>query len=203
LILFGLALLVFFAYYETHISSIPLLPPRLLKNKTIVGGSALGFFHFCSQFCYESFFTSFLQYVAQLDDSFLPLTEISLSSKQSRPRSFSSRRFLHQVSFLSFLVCYGMRRLTFFLAFQSILYLCCLCRSYRRWFFCQNDKSLQMDRNRWSPDPCCRSLAHDEIEESERVNLRTCLESVDWWSRRRIYDDCCSNRLSKCSRPSR
>jgi len=64
LILFGLALLVFFAYYETHISSIPLLPPRLLKNKTIVGGSALGFFHFCSQFCYESFFTSFLQYVA-------------------------------------------------------------------------------------------------------------------------------------------
>ncbi|GAA5949173.1 hypothetical protein JCM3765_003319 [Sporobolomyces pararoseus] len=61
LILFGLALLVFFAYYETHISSIPLLPPRLLKNRTIVGGSALGFFHFCSQFCYESFFTSFLQ----------------------------------------------------------------------------------------------------------------------------------------------
>ncbi|GAA5871445.1 hypothetical protein JCM16303_000758 [Sporobolomyces ruberrimus] len=61
LILFGLALLVFFAYYETHVSSIPLLPPRLLKNRTIVGGSALGFFHFCSQFCYESFFTSFLQ----------------------------------------------------------------------------------------------------------------------------------------------
>ncbi|GAA5935212.1 uncharacterized protein JCM15063_000971 [Sporobolomyces koalae] len=61
LILSGLALLVFFAYYETHMSSIPLLPPRLLKNRTIVGGSALGFFHFCSQFCYESFFTSFLQ----------------------------------------------------------------------------------------------------------------------------------------------
>ncbi|GAA5912263.1 uncharacterized protein JCM6883_003299 [Sporobolomyces salmoneus] len=61
LILFGLALLVFFAYYETHISSIPLLPPRLLRNRTIVCGSTLGFFHFCSQFCYESFFTSFLQ----------------------------------------------------------------------------------------------------------------------------------------------
>ncbi|GAA6063114.1 hypothetical protein JCM10212_002636 [Sporobolomyces blumeae] len=61
LIFSGLGLLVFFAYYETHVSSIPLLPPRLLKNRTIVGGSALGFFHFCSQFSYESFFTSFLQ----------------------------------------------------------------------------------------------------------------------------------------------
>ncbi|GAA5863975.1 hypothetical protein JCM1840_000654 [Sporobolomyces johnsonii] len=61
LILSGLALLVFFGYYETHWSTIPLLPPRLLRNRTIVGGSALGFFHFCSQFCYESFFTSFLQ----------------------------------------------------------------------------------------------------------------------------------------------
>ncbi|GAA5968346.1 hypothetical protein JCM21900_000981 [Sporobolomyces salmonicolor] len=61
LILSGLGLLAFFGYYETRWSTIPLLPPRLLRNRTIVGGSALGFFHFCSQFCYESFFTSFLQ----------------------------------------------------------------------------------------------------------------------------------------------
>ena len=83
LILFGLALLVFFAYYETHISSIPLLPPRLLKNKTIVGGSALGFFHFCSQFCYESFFTSFLQY----DARYLPTLSCSADSPFSSTES--------------------------------------------------------------------------------------------------------------------
>ncbi|POY70292.1 hypothetical protein BMF94_6704, partial [Rhodotorula taiwanensis] len=42
-------------------AAVPLIPPRLLKNRTILAGSAIGFFHFCSQFCYESFFTSFLQ----------------------------------------------------------------------------------------------------------------------------------------------
>ncbi|BGP33078.1 hypothetical protein JCM10296v2_004867 [Rhodotorula toruloides] len=61
LIFSGALILVFFGYYELHHASIPLLPPRLLKNRTIVGGSAMGFFHFASQFCYESFFTSFLQ----------------------------------------------------------------------------------------------------------------------------------------------
>ena len=39
----------------------PVLPPRLLKNRTILAGSALGFFHFLSQYLYTSFFTSFLQ----------------------------------------------------------------------------------------------------------------------------------------------
>lgn len=60
LILSGAAILVFFGYYERH-AAVPLIPPRLLKNRTILSGSAIGFFHFCSQFCYESFFTSFLQ----------------------------------------------------------------------------------------------------------------------------------------------
>ncbi|GAA5993287.1 hypothetical protein JCM10908_001413 [Rhodotorula pacifica] len=60
LILSGAAILVFFGFYERH-AAVPLIPPRLLKNRTILSGSAIGFFHFCSQFCYESFFTSFLQ----------------------------------------------------------------------------------------------------------------------------------------------
>lgn len=62
LILSGAAILVFFGYHERH-AAVPLIPPRLLKNRTILSGSAIGFFHFCSQFCYESFFTSFLQCV--------------------------------------------------------------------------------------------------------------------------------------------
>ncbi|GAA5939078.1 hypothetical protein JCM10213_006022 [Rhodosporidiobolus nylandii] len=61
LILLGFLTLVFFGWYELRLASIPLLPPRLLKNRTIVAGSLMGFFHFCSQYCYESFFTSFLQ----------------------------------------------------------------------------------------------------------------------------------------------
>lgn len=57
----GVVTLAFFGYYEFRWSPLPVLPPRLLKNRTIVAGSALGFFHFLSQYCYESFFTSFLQ----------------------------------------------------------------------------------------------------------------------------------------------
>ncbi|SCV69923.1 BQ2448_1317 [Microbotryum intermedium] len=61
LVAFGFLTLGFFCFYEFHIASIPLLPPRLLGNTTIVAGSVLGFFHFTSQFLYESFFTSYLQ----------------------------------------------------------------------------------------------------------------------------------------------
>ncbi|KAM0789647.1 hypothetical protein ACM66B_000449 [Microbotryomycetes sp. NB124-2] len=61
LIVLGMVVLFFFGVYELRLASVPVLPPRLLKNKTIVAGSALGFFHFLSQFSYESFFTSFLQ----------------------------------------------------------------------------------------------------------------------------------------------
>ncbi|GAA6002891.1 uncharacterized protein JCM10292_001359 [Rhodotorula paludigena] len=60
-ILVGAGILVFFGYYETRIAAVPLLPPRLLRNRTLVGGSLMGLFHFVSQYCYESFFTSFLQ----------------------------------------------------------------------------------------------------------------------------------------------
>ncbi|GAA6040600.1 hypothetical protein JCM8097_008062 [Rhodosporidiobolus ruineniae] len=61
LILLGAAILVFFGFYEARLATVPLLPPRLMRNRTIVAGSLMGFFHFCSQYCYESFFTSFLQ----------------------------------------------------------------------------------------------------------------------------------------------
>ncbi|KAK4054078.1 hypothetical protein OIV83_001103 [Microbotryomycetes sp. JL201] len=61
LIVLGMAVLFCFGLYELRIASVPVLPPRLLRNQTIVAGSALGFFHFLSQFSYESFFTSFLQ----------------------------------------------------------------------------------------------------------------------------------------------
>lgn len=61
LISLGICIFTFFVYYEMKISSIPLLPSRLLRNRTIICGSILGLFHFLSQACYETFFTSFLQ----------------------------------------------------------------------------------------------------------------------------------------------
>lgn len=63
LVVFGIAMLTVFWKYESSIAKLPLLPPRLLRDRTILCGSVLGFFHFASQYCYESFFTSFLQCV--------------------------------------------------------------------------------------------------------------------------------------------
>ncbi|GAA5835089.1 hypothetical protein JCM11251_000161 [Rhodosporidiobolus azoricus] len=61
LVSLGAAILIFFGWYDAKVATIPLLPPRLLRNPTLLGGSLMGFFHFVSQYCYESFFTSFLQ----------------------------------------------------------------------------------------------------------------------------------------------
>ena len=47
LILSGAAILVFFGYYERH-AAVPLIPPRLLKNRTILSGSAIGFSTFAA-----------------------------------------------------------------------------------------------------------------------------------------------------------
>jgi len=57
----GLVVLVGFGVYEWSFAPVPLLPPRLFMNRTILAGAGLGFFHFASCFAYSSFFTSFLQ----------------------------------------------------------------------------------------------------------------------------------------------
>ncbi|KAH8917445.1 MFS general substrate transporter [Atractiella rhizophila] len=57
---FGFLTLALFARVEQR-SKYPILPPRLAKNTTIVAGCCLGFWHFASQFIYETYFTSFLQ----------------------------------------------------------------------------------------------------------------------------------------------
>lgn len=91
----GLSSLGFFAYYEFQWSPLPLLPPRILKNRTIMCGSLLGFFHFLSQFVYESFFTSFLQCVSP--GPCRRRAVLTRSVSQSRPRPLTTRRRLHQV----------------------------------------------------------------------------------------------------------
>lgn len=57
----GFVVLVGFGFYEWSFAPVPMLPPRLFMNRTILAGAVLGFFHFASCFAYSSFFTSFLQ----------------------------------------------------------------------------------------------------------------------------------------------
>lgn len=57
----GLACLGLLGYHETYVAAHPLIPTRLLRNKTVMSGCLLGAFHFFCQFAYESYFPSFLQ----------------------------------------------------------------------------------------------------------------------------------------------
>jgi hypothetical protein len=61
LALLGLAILGLLGYHETHVANHPLLPARLLKQRTVMAGCMLGASHFFCQFAYESYFPSFLQ----------------------------------------------------------------------------------------------------------------------------------------------
>jgi hypothetical protein len=60
-VLFGSVTLYAFFRYERLVASQPILPQRLLRDSTILAGCSLGFFHFCCQFTYESYFSSYLQ----------------------------------------------------------------------------------------------------------------------------------------------
>ncbi|CAH7689388.1 major facilitator superfamily domain-containing protein [Phakopsora pachyrhizi] len=55
----SITIYVFKRYEESMM--FPILPLRLLNQKTILYGSCLGFWHFVCQYIYESYFTSFLQ----------------------------------------------------------------------------------------------------------------------------------------------
>ncbi|KAG0151278.1 hypothetical protein CROQUDRAFT_668108 [Cronartium quercuum f. sp. fusiforme G11] len=59
----GFIILIGFWKYESKIASSPIIPIRLLKQRTIVVGSGVCFWHFMCQYVYESYFTSFLQVV--------------------------------------------------------------------------------------------------------------------------------------------
>ncbi|EGG02225.1 uncharacterized protein MELLADRAFT_38673, partial [Melampsora larici-populina 98AG31] len=56
-------ILLIFSRYESKYASYPIIPSRLLKQRTIILGSSVCFWHFMCQYIYESYFTSFLQVV--------------------------------------------------------------------------------------------------------------------------------------------
>lgn len=59
----GILMLFIFSRYESKYASFPIIPSRLLKQRTIILGSSVCFWHFMCQYIYESYFTSFLQVV--------------------------------------------------------------------------------------------------------------------------------------------
>ena len=61
LVVTGLAILGLLAYHEIYVAAYPLIPTRLMRNRTVMSGCLLGAFHFFCQFAYESYFPSFLQ----------------------------------------------------------------------------------------------------------------------------------------------
>ena len=74
LALIGLAVLGLLGYHEAYVAESPLIPTRLLMQRTVMSGCCLGAFHFFTQFAYESYFSSFLQvsrYYSARDASYI------------------------------------------------------------------------------------------------------------------------------------
>lgn len=57
----GAIVLVGFVIYEGRWARFPVIPTRLFKQRTVLLGSCVCFWHFICQYTYESYFTSFLQ----------------------------------------------------------------------------------------------------------------------------------------------
>lgn len=63
LLVFGLALMVLFALWERYFAPVNFIPFSLLLDRNLVGACLLGTVLFISFFCWNSFFSSFLQVV--------------------------------------------------------------------------------------------------------------------------------------------
>lgn len=63
LLIFGLALLIAFVFWEKFFASTSFIPFSYLSDRQVLGACSLGFTLFISQYCWKSFFTSFLMVV--------------------------------------------------------------------------------------------------------------------------------------------
>lgn len=56
MIVFGPIILIGFAFYEAKFASLPFIPARFLKNRTVIAAGLIGFFDFISfymQYTYQ------------------------------------------------------------------------------------------------------------------------------------------------------
>ncbi|KAE9969969.1 hypothetical protein EG328_006531 [Venturia inaequalis] len=66
MIVVGFAVLVAFALYETHLARSPFLNHKFLTDRTVIGACLFNFTYQISYYCWNSYFTSFLQVVCNL-----------------------------------------------------------------------------------------------------------------------------------------
>jgi hypothetical protein len=66
MIVVGFAVLVLFGLYETFLAKAPFLDINLLANRTVIGACLLDLTYQISYYCWNSYFTSFLQVVNDL-----------------------------------------------------------------------------------------------------------------------------------------
>ncbi|TGO14497.1 hypothetical protein BTUL_0052g00350 [Botrytis tulipae] len=66
MIVVGFVVLVIFALYETYLARTPFLDVNLLANRTVIGACLLDLTYQISYYCWNSYFTSFLQVVNNL-----------------------------------------------------------------------------------------------------------------------------------------
>jgi hypothetical protein len=64
MLVLGVILLIVFAVWDGKFAQKPILPYRLIKNRTVVAASLIGAFDFLSYSAFTSFFPSFLQIAA-------------------------------------------------------------------------------------------------------------------------------------------
>jgi len=203
-IVVGFAILVFFGYYEARYAASPLLPPRLLENRTILSGSLVGFFHFISQFCYESFFTSFLQSVA-------PSPLASRLERADADVCLSPRRVArgHSPAEASYIRCAApppssrpcpLGPLTdaapTLPPSQPVVPLRRLRRRHHRRLARQAHEPVQVVRRARRPDPHGRRVAHDAVARPQVVDVRARHEPGRGRRRRRVHDDRRPDRVS-------
>ncbi|RFU77962.1 siderophore iron transporter mirb [Trichoderma arundinaceum] len=67
LLVFGVVLIVLFALWERFLAPVSFIPYSLLLDRNMIGACILGMVLFISFFCWNSFFSSFLQVVNDLD----------------------------------------------------------------------------------------------------------------------------------------
>lgn len=66
MIVVGFSILVFFAFYEIFWAKVPFLRSRFLSDRTVIGACLINITYQVSYYCWNRYFTSFLQVVCNL-----------------------------------------------------------------------------------------------------------------------------------------
>lgn len=66
MIVVGFVLLIFFAVYQVYLAPVPFMKHTYLLNRTVLGACLLDFVYMMAYYCWNSYFTSFLQVVNNL-----------------------------------------------------------------------------------------------------------------------------------------